>query len=78
MCGSRYSLSRTIELITARKIDHVAARNTANESALTADPAFVLGVVAKLLKTDLALPKDLYTSLSIYLLFALDSREAWN
>lgn len=33
--------------------------------------AFVLGVVAKLLKTDLVLPKDLYTSLSIYLLFAL-------
>jgi hypothetical protein len=33
--------------------------------------AFALGLIAKLLRTDLALPKDLYTSLSIYLLFAL-------
>lgn len=33
--------------------------------------AFVLGAVAKLLKSDLALPKDVYTGLSIYLLFAL-------
>jgi len=33
--------------------------------------AFGLGVLAKLLKSDLALPKDIYTGLSIYLLFAL-------
>lgn len=33
--------------------------------------AFALGVVAKLAKSELALPKELYTSLSIYLLFAL-------
>lgn len=33
--------------------------------------AFALGIVAKLLRSDLALPKDLYASLSIYLLFAL-------
>lgn len=33
--------------------------------------AFVLGVAARLLGSDLRLPKDLYTSLSIYLLFAL-------
>jgi hypothetical protein len=33
--------------------------------------AFALGVVAKLVKSEIALPKDLYTSLSIYLLFAL-------
>ncbi len=33
--------------------------------------AFALGVIAKLLKSEIALPKELYTSLSIYLLFAL-------
>lgn len=33
--------------------------------------AFVLGIFARLVRSDLALPKDLYTSLSIYLLFAL-------
>jgi hypothetical protein len=33
--------------------------------------AFALGVVARLLKSELSLPKDLYASLSIYLLFAL-------
>ena len=33
--------------------------------------AFALGVVAKLLKSDLALPKDVYSALSIYLLFAI-------
>ncbi len=33
--------------------------------------AFVLGIVAKLLRSDLTLPKDLYASLSVYLLFAL-------
>lgn len=33
--------------------------------------AFALGIFAKLIKSDLALPKDLYTSLSIYLLFAI-------
>jgi hypothetical protein len=33
--------------------------------------AFALGVVAKLVKSEIALPKDLSTSLSIYLLFAL-------
>ncbi|HEX9165867.1 MAG TPA: sodium-dependent bicarbonate transport family permease [Gemmatimonadales bacterium] len=33
--------------------------------------AFGLGVLAKLLRSDLALPKDVYTGLSIYLLFAL-------
>jgi uncharacterized protein len=33
--------------------------------------AFVLGVVARLARSDLALPKDLYTALSIYLLFAI-------
>lgn len=33
--------------------------------------AFVLGIVAKLVRSELTLPKELYTSLSIYLLFAL-------
>ncbi len=33
--------------------------------------AFVLGIFAKLVKSELSLPKDLYTSLSIYLLLAL-------
>jgi hypothetical protein len=33
--------------------------------------AFALGVFARLVKSELALPRDLYTSLSIYLLFAL-------
>lgn len=33
--------------------------------------AFGLGVVAKLARSELTLPKELYTSLSIYLLFAL-------
>lgn len=33
--------------------------------------AFGLGLAAKALRTDLALPKELYASLSIYLLFAL-------
>jgi len=33
--------------------------------------AFALGIVARLAKSEIALPKDLYTSLSIYLLFAL-------
>jgi hypothetical protein len=33
--------------------------------------AFALGVIARLLKSELSLPKDLYASLSIYLLFAL-------
>lgn len=33
--------------------------------------AFILGIVAKLLKSELSLPKDLYSSLSIYLLLAL-------
>ena len=33
--------------------------------------AFALGVIARLIKSELALPKDLYASLSIYLLFAL-------
>lgn len=33
--------------------------------------AFMLGVVARLLRSELRLPKDLYTALSIYLLFAL-------
>jgi uncharacterized protein len=33
--------------------------------------AFVLGAVARLVRSDLALPKDLYTALSIYLLFAI-------
>ncbi len=33
--------------------------------------AFALGIVARLVKSELALPKDLYTALSIYLLFAL-------
>lgn len=33
--------------------------------------AFALGLAAKVLRSDLALPKDLATSLSIYLLFAL-------
>ena len=32
--------------------------------------AFVLGIVAKLLRSDLTLPKDLYASLSVSLLFA--------
>ena len=33
--------------------------------------AFALGVFARLIKSEFSLPKDLYTSLSIYLLFAL-------
>ncbi len=33
--------------------------------------AFALGVFARLIKSELSLPKDLYASLSIYLLFAL-------
>lgn len=33
--------------------------------------AFALGMVARMVRSDLSLPKDLYTSLSIYLLFAL-------
>ena len=33
--------------------------------------AFLLGVVAKLIKSELSLPKDLYSTLSIYLLLAL-------
>lgn len=33
--------------------------------------AFALGVIARLVRSELALPKDLYASLSIYLLFAL-------
>jgi hypothetical protein len=33
--------------------------------------AFALGVAAKLAKSELSLPKELYTSLSIYLLFAI-------
>lgn len=33
--------------------------------------AFILGVITKLLKSELTLPKDLYASLSIYLLLAL-------
>lgn len=33
--------------------------------------AFALGVVAKRMKSELSLPRDLYASLSIYLLFAL-------
>lgn len=33
--------------------------------------AFALGVIAKLIRSEFSLPKDLYTGLSIYLLFAL-------
>ena len=33
--------------------------------------AFVLGIVSRLLKSELSLPRDLYSSLSIYLLLAL-------
>ncbi|MCE9631414.1 MAG: sodium-dependent bicarbonate transport family permease [Planctomycetia bacterium] len=33
--------------------------------------AFALGIVARLAQSEISLPKDLYTSLSIYLLFAL-------
>lgn len=33
--------------------------------------AFVLGVIARLIRSELSLPKDLYASLSIYLLLAL-------
>ena len=33
--------------------------------------AFALGVLTRLMKSEFSLPKDLYTSLSIYLLFAL-------
>ena len=32
--------------------------------------AFALGVVAKLIRSEFTLPKDLYVALSIYLLFA--------
>lgn len=33
--------------------------------------AFLLGIIARLIKSELSLPKDLYSSLSIYLLLAL-------
>ena len=33
--------------------------------------SFALGVFARLVRSELALPRDLYTALSIYLLFAL-------
>ncbi len=33
--------------------------------------AFAFGIVCRLIKSELAIPRDLYTSLSIYLLFAL-------
>jgi uncharacterized protein len=33
--------------------------------------AFALGVVTKLMRSEFALPKDIYTALSVYLLFAL-------
>ncbi len=33
--------------------------------------AFVLGIIAKIIKSEMSLPKDLYASLSIYLLLAL-------
>jgi hypothetical protein len=33
--------------------------------------AFALGVVTKLIRSEFALPKDIYTALSVYLLFAL-------
>ena len=33
--------------------------------------AFALGVVTRLVRSEFSLPKDLYTSLSIYLLWAL-------
>ena len=33
--------------------------------------AFALGIVARLIRSEFTLPKDLYTSISIYLLFAL-------
>ncbi len=33
--------------------------------------SFALGVFARLVRSELALPRDLYTGLSIYLLFAL-------
>ena len=33
--------------------------------------AFLLGIVTKLMKSELSLPKDLYSSLSIYLLLAI-------
>jgi hypothetical protein len=33
--------------------------------------AFLLGIFAKLIKSELSLPKDLYSSLSLYLLLAL-------
>ncbi len=46
--------------------------------------AFALGIAAKLVRSDLSLPKDIYTGLSIYLLFALGlkggvelSRTSW-
>src|SRR4028119_830181 len=47
--------------------------------------AFALGIAAKLVRSDLSLPKDIYTGLSIYLLFALGlkggvelSRTSWD
>ena len=33
--------------------------------------AFALGLLARVIRSDLSLPKDVYTALSIYLLFAL-------
>ena len=33
--------------------------------------AFALGIVTKLIRSEFSLPKDVYTALSVYLLFAL-------
>ena len=33
--------------------------------------SFLLGIFAKVIRSELSLPKELYASLSIYLLFAL-------
>ncbi len=33
--------------------------------------AFVLGIVSRLIRSELSIPRELYTSLSIYLLLAL-------
>jgi len=33
--------------------------------------AFALGVVARLVRSEFSLPKDIYVGLSVYLLFAL-------
>ena len=53
-------------------LDTTAMLETLKANLLSPIPlAFALGVLARLVKSEFSLPKDLYASLSIYLLFAL-------